>query len=99
MALTPVQRAALDSLSTEDIRRQLSYVGPGTGTVVPGIGDGTVLRCDVLAYLVERDEQTARVQRRRDFRRKLAIWVSVAGVIVGMAGVIGGTILALWRYS
>jgi F0F1-type ATP synthase membrane subunit c/vacuolar-type H+-ATPase subunit K len=97
MALTPAQRAALDSLRTEDIRRQLSYVGPGTGTVVPGIADGMIFRNDVLAYLAQRDEQTAQVQRHRDFRQKLAIWVSVAGLIVGMAGVIAGIILALWR--
>ena len=95
MALTPSQQVALDSLSTEDIRRQLSYVGPGTGTVVPGIADGMILRSDVPAYLVERDEQTAQVQRRRDFRRTLAIWASVAGIIVGMAGFIAGIILAL----
>ena len=97
MTLTPAQRAALDSLGTEDIRRQLSYVGPGAGKVVPGISDGTILRNDVLAYLAERDEQAAQVQRRRDFRRKLAIWVSIAGLILGMAAVIAGIILALWR--
>jgi hypothetical protein len=49
LTLTPAQRAALDSLSTEDIRRHLSYVGPGTGTVVPGIADGMIPRSEVLA--------------------------------------------------
>jgi hypothetical protein len=99
MALTPAQRATLDSLSTEDIRRHLSYVGPGTGTVVPGIADGVIPRSDVLAYLAKRDEQDAQVQRRRDLRQKLAIWISVAGLIVGIAGVIAGIVLALWRYK
>jgi uncharacterized membrane protein len=56
-----------------------------------------IVRSEVLAYLVERDEQTAQVQRRRDFRQKLAKWVGVAGIIVGIAGVIAGIILALWR--
>jgi hypothetical protein len=94
---SPLPRVALDSPSTEDIRRCLSYVGAGAGTVVPGIADGMIVRGDVLAYLVERDEQTAQVQRRRDFRQKLAKWVGVAGIIVGIAGVIAGIILALWR--
>jgi hypothetical protein len=94
MALTPAHRAALDSLSREDIRRQLGYAGPGMGSVVPGIGDGMALRAVVLEYLVERDEKEERPLRRR---QKWAIGIAAISLFVSIMSLAVAVVALLSR--
>jgi hypothetical protein len=53
--------------------------------VVPGLGDGMILRGDVQDWLVEQQKKTDKAQRRRDFLQGLAIGVSVTGIVVAGA--------------
>ena len=83
MALTPAQLAAVEVLNVEDLRRRLAYAGPGRGSVVPGLGDGMILRGDVEDWLAEHGKKAGKAQRRRDILQGVAIGVSVTGIVVG----------------
>jgi hypothetical protein len=85
VTISPANRAILDGLRSEDLRQQLNYAGSSLGSVVPGIGDGMILRGDLLTYLAERDKREGRSQRRRVTRQKIWIGLLLAG-ISGLAG-------------
>ena len=62
MPLTPEQRAELERLTVSYVRQQLPYAGPGPGSVVPGLGNGMMLRADVAGWVAEKDEEQAQLQ-------------------------------------
>ena len=66
MALTPERRAVLDALTDHDLRARLAYAGSGSGSAVPGLGDGMISRGDVEEVLREREEKAAQAQRQRE---------------------------------
>src|SRR2546421_3381665 len=57
MALRPDQDAELRRLTVEGIRQQLTYAGPGRNAVVPGLGDGMMLRGDVEEHVAKRERK------------------------------------------
>jgi hypothetical protein len=46
MPLSPEQRIACERAGVEEVRAKMTYAGPGPGAVVPGLGDGLILRQD-----------------------------------------------------
>jgi len=84
MPLTPEQRAELERLTVSYVRQQLPYAGPGRGSVVPGLGNGMMLRADVAGWVAEKDEEQAQLQASTLFWAKVAAWVGVAGIVVAI---------------
>jgi hypothetical protein len=68
MALTPGQVRELERLGVDNVRERLRYAGPGGGSIVPGLGDGKMLRSDVEGWL-EGQDKAARKTRRKIARR------------------------------
>jgi len=71
MPLTPEQRAELERLTV-------------SGSVVPGLGNGMMLRADVAGWVAEKDEEQAQLQASTLFWAKVAAWVGVAGIVVAI---------------
>jgi|SRR5262249_50846960 len=95
MPLTPEQRAELERLTVSYVRQQLPYAGAGPGAVVPGLGNGTMLRGDVAEWVAEKDRELQRAQTQLQraqaqlqestlFWAKVAAWAGVAGIIVAI---------------
>jgi hypothetical protein len=74
MALRPDQDAELRRLNVEGIRQQLTYAGPGRNAVVPGLGDGMMLRGDVEEHVAKRERKATR----------RLIWTNTALAIIGI---------------
>ena len=74
MALRPDQDAELRRLTVEGIRQQLTYAGPGRNAVVPGLGDGMMLRGDVEEHVAKRERKATR----------RLIWTNTALAIIGI---------------
>jgi hypothetical protein len=74
MALRPDQDAHLRRLNVEGIRQQLTYAGPGRNAVVPGLGDGMMLRGDVEEHVAKRERKATR----------RLIWTNTALAIIGI---------------
>jgi hypothetical protein len=85
MALTPKQLAALEDMTVEDVRRQLSYAGPGMGACVPGVADNMALRGDVLEYLRKRERNTARAHWWKTTGLALILGTIAIGVTIVVA--------------
>ena len=56
MALTSDQVRELERLGVDNVRERLRYAGAGAGSIVPGLGDGKMLRGDVEVWLAEQDK-------------------------------------------
>lgn len=56
MPLSPEQRAACERAGIEEVRAKMAYAGPGPGAVVPGLGDGLILRQDAADWISEQRE-------------------------------------------
>ena len=63
------------------------YASAGSGSVVPGLGDGKMLRSDVEVWLAEKDEaarkRAEKLQEDTLWWAKAAAWLSGIGIIVG----------------
>ena len=88
MPLTPEQRAELERLTVSYVRQQLPYAGAGPGAVVPGLGNGTMLRGDVAEWVAEKDQalqqEQTQLQVNTLFWAKVAAWVGVTGIVVAI---------------
>jgi hypothetical protein len=56
MPLSPEQRIACERDGVEEVGRKMAYAGPGPGAVVPGLGDGLILRQDAADWIKEQGE-------------------------------------------
>jgi hypothetical protein len=56
VALSPKQRTACERVGVEEVRAKMAYAGPGPGAVVPGLGDGLILRQDAADWIKEQRE-------------------------------------------
>jgi hypothetical protein len=87
MALTPGQVRELERLGVDNVRERLRYAGPGGGSIVPGLGDGKMLRSDVEGWLGEQDKaarkRAEKLQEDTLWWAKAAAWFSGVGIIVG----------------
>jgi hypothetical protein len=54
--LTPEQRAACERAGVEEVRAKMAYAGPGDGSIVPGLGDGMILRREAADWIREQRE-------------------------------------------
>lgn len=88
MAISPEDRAYLESLGVDNVRQRLSYAGSGGYAVVPGLGRGPGLdltRSDVEAWLAEKDRAARRLQSDTLWWAKAAAWIGIAGIVVAIA--------------
>jgi len=74
MALSEAQRRELDRLTIENVRLKLVYSPAERGAVVPGLGDGMLLRCDVEDWLAD----MARLEAKE--RAATLRWARIAGL-------------------
>ena len=81
------QACELERLGMDNVRERLRYAGASPGSIVPGLGDGNMLRGDVENWLAERDkalrERAEKLQQDTLWWAKAAAWVAGAGIIVG----------------
>jgi hypothetical protein len=56
MPLSSEQRIACERAGVEEVRAKMTYAGPGPGAVVPGLGDGMILRQDAADWIKEQSE-------------------------------------------
>jgi hypothetical protein len=86
--LTNEHRAELERRGPRNVRLRLRYAGPGSGSVVPGLGDGRMLRSDVEDWLFDKEIEASQksLQVQEDTLRwaKLAAWIGVAGILVAI---------------
>jgi hypothetical protein len=86
MALTPGQVSELERLGVDNVRERLRYADPGGGSIVPGLGDGKMLRSDVEGWLGEQDKaarkRAEKLQEDTLWWAKAAAWFSGVGIIV-----------------
>jgi hypothetical protein len=88
MPLTHAQRQELERLTVGHVRLLLAYAGAGPEAVVPGLGDGTMLRSDVAQWVNEKDRDSRQAQRQLraitlDWA-KVGTWTGAAGIIVAI---------------
>jgi len=69
------------------VRQKLRYAGAGQGSIVPGLGDGKMLRGDVEDWLAEKDNAVRkRAEKLQEYTlrcAKAAAWIAGAGIVVG----------------
>jgi hypothetical protein len=86
MPLTFEQRKECQRLGPDNVRRQLAYAGPGAGSIVPGLGDGMMLRGDVQEWLAEIERKNTRGTEAGDREHivlgKVAAWAGIIGIVV-----------------
>ena len=56
MPLSPEQLAACERAGVEEVRAKMASAERGDGAVVPGLGDGLIIRKDA-AYWIKKQEQ------------------------------------------
>jgi hypothetical protein len=87
VALTSNQIRELERLDVDNVRERLRYAGAGGVSVVPGLGDGKMLRDDVEVWLAEQDKAARKrgekLQEDTLWWAKAAAWLSGVGIIVG----------------
>jgi hypothetical protein len=86
MALSQEHRRELDRLTIENVRLKLAYSGAGRGAVMPGLGDGTILRGDVEDWLAEKAKLEAKEGAATLLWAKIAGWAGVVGVVLAALG-------------
>jgi hypothetical protein len=71
----------------DNVRQKLRYAGAAQGAIVPGLGDGKMLRGDVEDWLAEQDkaakERAEKLQQDTLWWAKAAAWIAGAGIIIG----------------
>ena len=93
MALSEEQRRELDRLTIENVRLKLAHSAAERGAVVPGLGEGTILRGDVEDWLAEMARLEAE-QRAATLRwAKIAGLASIALLTLSVLAMILGTAL------
>jgi hypothetical protein len=87
VALTSDQVRELERRGVDNVRERLRYAGAGAGSIVPGLGDGKMLRGDVEVWLAEQDKaarkRAEKLQEDTLWWAKAAAWLSGVGIIVG----------------
>jgi hypothetical protein len=56
MPLSPEQRIACERAGVDEVRAKMNYAGPSPNAVVPGLGDGLILRQDAADWIKEQGE-------------------------------------------
>jgi hypothetical protein len=84
MSLSDADREELERFGPDNVRSKLAYAGASPVAVVPGLGDGTVLRRDVENWLAERGRESAKLQADTLFYAKAAAWISGLGLLVAI---------------
>jgi hypothetical protein len=94
MALTPEQRAELESYGPDLVRVKLLAGGPGGSAAIPGFKTGApgalggiLIRSDVEGWLAEKHIEEAAMQRSTLTWAKIAGIAAIFGVIVGIASI------------
>jgi hypothetical protein len=86
MPLTFDQQRECERQGPDNVRRQLAYAGANPGSVVPGLGDGTMTRGDVQEWLAEIERKSAEEQKEATastlFWAKVAAWAGIIGIVV-----------------
>jgi hypothetical protein len=89
VALSFDQIRELERLGIDNVRQRLRYAGAGPGSIVPGLGDGRMLRGDVEDWLAGKDkalrERAEKLQEDTLWWAKAAAWIAGAGIVVGTA--------------
>src|SRR5262249_30052504 len=101
MALSEEQRRELDRLTIENVRLKLACSTAERGAVVPGLGDGTLLRGDVEDWLAEMARLEARDRAATLQWARIAGWAGIVLVALTVLTTVLGTLLdwALGRLS
>jgi hypothetical protein len=100
MTLKAEHRAELERLGIENVRQRLNYAGAGSGSIVPGVGDGRVLRSDVENWLAQ--EEVSRARRSMELQESTLWWAKAATgatIILGITGIVVAVIIALLQKS
>jgi hypothetical protein len=75
-------------MAVPNVCQRLRYAGAGPGSIVPGLGDGRMLRGDVEDWLAAKDnalrERAEKLQEDTLWWAKAAAWIAGAGIVVGM---------------
>jgi hypothetical protein len=84
MTLSVADRAELDRLGIENVKLKLGHAGPGSGSVVPGLGAGFgMTRGDVEDWLGGPRGTKQRVDTL--WWAKAATWIGAVGILVAIA--------------
>jgi hypothetical protein len=85
MPLCPDDRAELERRGIGNVRQRLDHAGPGSGSVVPGLGPNFgMTRSDVEDWLSEKDRAAANLQTNILWWAKAAAWISGASILVAV---------------
>jgi hypothetical protein len=93
MALLEEQRRELDRLTIENVRLKLAYSPVERGAVVPGLGDGMLLRGDVEDWLAEMARLEAKERALTLRWARIAGWAGIVLVALTVLTVVVGTVL------
>src|SRR5215467_2175081 len=93
MALSEEQRRELDRLTIENVRPKLVYSAAEREAVVPGLGDGMILRGDVEDWLAEMARLDAKERAATLRWARIAGWAGIMLVALTVLTTILGTLL------
>jgi len=93
MALSEEQRRELDRLTIENVRPKLAYSAAEREAVVPGLGDGMILRGDVEDWLAEMARLDAKERAATLRWARIAGWAGIMLVALTVLTTILGTLL------
>src|SRR5215813_728715 len=93
MALSEEQRRELDRLTIENVRLKLAYSAAEREAVVPGLGDGMILRGDVEDWLAEMARLDAKERAATLRWARIAGWAGIMLVALTVLTTILGTLL------
>jgi hypothetical protein len=86
MPLSDADSEELERLAPDKIRSKLASAGAGRDAIVPGLGNGMMLRGDVEDWLAERDRESAKREADTLSFNKAAAWM--AGLALLLATII-----------
>ena len=93
MALSEEQRRELDRLTIENVRLRLANSAAEREAVVPGLGDGMILRGDVEDWLAEMARLDAKERAATLRWARIAGWAGIILVALTVLTLILGTVL------
>jgi hypothetical protein len=93
MALSEEQRRELERLTIENVRLRLGYSAAERGDVVPGLGDGMMVRGDVEDWLADMARLEAKERAATLRWARIAGWAGIVLVTLTVLAMILGTVL------